>query len=190
MSMRGCVEHSQSDIVAEITLPRTDNRVESRHRAAGGQQAACRVGESHPRAEPVEHVGFELHQHRRGQPDPRVTIGRSTDEVSERGRVQPAAGDVGQVARSRRGERARNPVVEERVEQRRQIGPVFGRRLAQRQTQIRRIDIAPRWLRAEAADVRDDARKRLFTHPLHFFGRQFKTGPVIRLHQFHLSPIR
>ena len=92
------VEHAAPDVGAQEPLARADDGVEVRHRSAGREQPARPVRKAHPVAQPVEHVRLELHQRRRRHPDAGVAVGRVGDEVGERRRIDPASGDVGEVA--------------------------------------------------------------------------------------------
>ena len=104
------VEDACADLGPELPLAGAEDGVEDGHRAAGGEQAAGGGWKAHPVAEPVEHIGLELHQRRGGLPDAGVAVGAVGDQVGECGREDAAAGDVGQVTGTGRVERAGDPL--------------------------------------------------------------------------------
>ena len=142
MRLVGCVQHATADVGAEQALAGAQDRVERRHRSAGRKQAAGGFGKTHPVAEPVEGVGLELDEHRRSLPDAREAIGRVGDEVGERGGIEAAAGNVGQISRPDRRKRPRDAVAEQVIEQRTERGALLGRRFSKRTAKRRRVDVA------------------------------------------------
>ena len=126
VGLRRGVEDTRAEVGPQQPLAGTEDGVEGGHRAAGGEQAACGGREAHPVAEPVQHVGLQLHQRRGGLPDAGEAVDAVGDQVGQHRREQAAAGDVGQVAGGGRVERAGDPVAEERVEQLLQLGPLLG----------------------------------------------------------------
>ncbi len=104
MRLIGRVEHAAADFRAQVALARAHDGVEGGHRAAGGEQAARFGRKTHPVAQPVERVGFELHECRRRLPDAGITVRGVGDEVGERRRINAAARNVGEVAGTDRRE--------------------------------------------------------------------------------------
>jgi hypothetical protein len=137
-------------------------------------QAARFWRKPHPVAKPVERVGLQLHQRGRRLPDAGVAVGGVGDEVGERRRIQAAAGDVGEIARARRGEGAWNPVGEQLVEQRLERDTLLRRRFAHRSAQRRRVDVAAGGLPIERRDVGDAPPHHLVGHRAHLLGGKFE----------------
>ena len=164
------VQHAAANLGAEMPLARADDRVEGRHRAAGGEETARLRRKPHPVAQPVERVGLELHERGRRLPYAGVAVGRVGDEVGERRRIEAAARDVREIARARRGERARNPVAEQLIEQRLERDALLRRRFAHRAAQLRRVHVAADRLAIERRDVRDAAPDDLVGHRAHALG--------------------
>lgn len=126
------VERAAPDVGAEEPLARAGDGVEGGHRPAGGEEPAGRGREAHPVAQPVERVGLELHQRGGSLPDAGVPVGGVGDEVGERGGVDAATRDVVQVVGARAVEGARDPLVEQLVEQRLERPAEFGGGFAHR----------------------------------------------------------
>jgi len=177
--LRRDVQRAAADVVAEVDLARAGDGVEHRHRTAGGEQSARGRGELHPVAQPVEDVGFELHERRRRLPDPRVAVGRVGDEVGERGGKDAAAGDVREVPRPRRGERARDELVEQLVEQRVERRALLRHRLPQRAAERGDVgEIPATRLVAQRREVSHRARHHGLAHDLHLRRREVEVGEV------------
>jgi hypothetical protein len=136
------VQHAASDVGAEVSLPRADDRVERGHRAARREESPGLEGKVHPVAQPVERVGFELHERRRGLPHARIPVRRGGDEVCERRSIEAAAGNEGQIAGTGRVERARDPVAEQLIEQRLERDAALRRALTHRAADLGRIHVA------------------------------------------------
>jgi hypothetical protein len=137
-------------------------------------------GKAHPAPEPLEHVGLELHERRRRLPHAGVAVRRVGDEVGQRRGEQAAARDEGQVARAGRVEGASHPLLEERREQRLELGAVLGRPGAQRAAQLLRGGVAAGRLAIEAGQVLHDALQHLLAERAHALGRQLERREIDR----------
>ena len=171
-----------------MALARAQHGVEVRHRPARREQPAGPGRKLHPLAQPVERVGLELHERRRGQPHPGVAIDHAGNQVREPRGIQPSARNVGEIAGPRRREGPRHPLGEQPVEQRLVRHAPFGRRLAEAAAEIGRGDVAPGRLRREAQDVVDESLDRGVPHAPHLVGGELEVRGV-RGHEWRLSSL-
>ena len=136
-----------------MPLSRAEHALEVRHRPAGREQPAGPPRESPPLAQPVERLGPELTDGRRGQPHPGVAIDHVGDQLRQPRGIEPAARNVREIAGR---ERPRHPLIESPVEQRLVLDALFRNRLAKAPAQVGRL--RPR--RPPPAAPRGSARAR------------------------------
>ena len=168
------VQHTTAYIDAQILLTRAQDGIERGHRTAGGEHAPRADRKSHPFAQPVQRVRFQLHQRRCGLPDTRVPVRRSGDEIRQRRRKQTATRDVREIARRRRVERLWDVGREQIVQQRRQRGARCRRRLAHALAQRFRAMHAIQRLVRQRGDVLHAARDDLIGHVAHCMRSEFE----------------
>src|SRR6185436_13549054 len=158
----------------QISLARTDDGVEGGHRAARREQTARVRGKAHPVAQPVERVGLELDERRRGLPDAGKAIRGVGDEVCQRGGIHPAAGNEGEIPGTDRRERSRNPLAKQAVEQRLQRNPLFGSRFDERSAERGGVDVTAARLLSGLDDVFDTALDDGRGHRVHLAGGELE----------------
>ena len=95
------VVRAVEEVLAELRVPRRDHRGQVRHRAAGQQQSLRTLGVVEEVAQPPGDVLLDLDHGGARLPQAHVPVHALGDEVGERGRVQAAARDIGEVARTR-----------------------------------------------------------------------------------------
>ena len=117
-----------------------------------------------------------------GAPDAGEAVRRVRDQVGETGREEPAAGNVGHVARGAGREGARNPLPVQSVEQRLQVGARLGHRLPHRAAEVVHLDVAADGLVGQAGHVGDGALERGPPHGLHLLGSVLQVGGIPRVH--------
>ena len=91
--------------VAEVMVPRGDERGEVGHRRAARQQTACVVRVAELAGEPLEHVLLESNPTRCRHRVAGEAVSDVGDQIGEARRVETSAGHVGQVAGARGLER-------------------------------------------------------------------------------------
>ena len=169
------VEHAAADVGAEVAFAGAQDGVEGGHRATGGEQSARRGRKAHPVAQPVERVGFELHQRRRRHPHAGEAVHGVGDEIGERRGIQPATGNERQIPARRGVERRRHAAIEHHVEQRSERTALLRRRLAQCATErLGPLDVAANRLLGQAGDELDAASGHLVGHGAHLVGRELE----------------
>ena len=141
--------------------------------------------ELHPVAQPVERVGFELHERWCCQPHPGVAIDHVGNQIRQPRGIQPAAWNVGEVAGPRCRKGPRYPLGEQLVEQRLVRDTLFGCRFAEAAAEIRRAHVASGRLRLETQDVVYEPLDGGVAHAPHLVGREFQVGEV-RGHRWQL----
>ena len=163
---------------AEPAFARAHDRCQVRRRSAGGEDAARRRRELHPVAQPVERIRLELHERGRGTPHARVTVDAVRDQVGKRGRKYPAARNEREVAGARGVVAARDPLVEERLEQRIERRAPLRRRLAKGATELGGIHVTTDGLLLDGREMRDDAAQYRIPHRMHLRGRKLQIGLI------------